>query len=82
MGGLIRLVIIIALVWLVWRLIKKTLAGRGTPARRQDKPGGPEKMVRCAKCGVHVPEGQAFFHKHLSFCSQEHQQEYLEDHRE
>lgn len=83
--GLIRLIIFIALIWIVWRLVKHTLASRGIsspgnrpPARARDG----EKMVRCEQCGVHVPEGEAFFHKQLSFCSQEHQQVYLEDHRD
>ena len=40
--GLIRLIIIIALVWIVWRLVKKTLASRGmsSPGNRPAAPRG------------------------------------------
>lgn len=81
MGRLIQLVIIVALAWLVWRLIKTTLSGRSPKAPRQGASSHPEKMVRCAQCGVHVPEGEAFVHQRLSFCSQDHQRDYLENHR-
>jgi uncharacterized protein len=77
--GLVRLIIIIALVWLIWRLVKATLARTGSalPARRDDSSG--ERMLRCAQCGVHVPTSTSFRHGGQAFCSQAHQREYLEE---
>ena len=53
--GLIRLLIIAALIYLVWRAVKGLLGER----RRHDNPaGGPaslsQKMVKCRQCGVPV----------------------------
>ncbi|PHR67097.1 PP0621 family protein [Alcanivorax sp.] len=73
--GLIRLIIIAALIYLAWRVIKRLLA----QARPTDS-GNPQIMVKCAQCGVHVPTPEAFSHNGLHFCTQEHQRQYLEHH--
>lgn len=84
--GLIRLLILAALVYVGWLLVKRLLraSGGGGPGgngrRRADAPPRSERMVKCRQCGVHVPEGEAFSHRHLTFCSQEHQRLYLERH--
>jgi uncharacterized protein len=79
--GLIRLLIIAALIYLVWRVVKGLLGER---RRRDDQAGGPatlsQKMVKCRQCGVHVPENEAFQHNNMVFCSQDHQRQYLEHH--
>lgn len=81
--GLIRLLILAALVYLAWRFAKRLLAAanRGDDQRppRSSEPRG-ETMVRCQQCGLHVPEAEAFKHRGLGFCSQEHQRQYLEHH--
>lgn len=79
--GLIRLLIIAALIYLIWRVVKGLLSER----RRRDnntRGAGPlsQKMVKCHQCGVHVPEREAFQHNNLAFCSQDHQRQYLEHH--
>ncbi|MFP1684068.1 PP0621 family protein [Alloalcanivorax sp. C16-1] len=83
--GLIRLLILAAVVYFGWLLVKRLLrASGGGPGdhgrRRADAPPRSERMVKCHQCGVHVPEGEAFLHRHLTFCSQEHQRLYLERH--
>lgn len=83
--GLIRLLILAALMYVGWLLVKRLLrASGGGPVggggRRADAPPRSERMVKCQQCGVHVPEGEAFLHRHLTFCSQEHQRQYLERH--
>ena len=80
--GLIRIVIIVALAWLAWQLIKATLRRTGRlrgPGQRNKAEAG-EKMLPCARCGVHVPASESFRYRDLAFCSQAHQQEYLSDH--
>lgn len=81
--GLIRLLILAALVYLVWRFAKRLLAATNggddqRPARSAEPRG--EIMIRCQQCGLHVPEREAFKHRGLGFCSQEHQRQYLEHH--
>ena len=68
--GLFRLLLIIALVWLAWRLLKSTLlANRGGDSR--DNLEAP-RMVRCAKCGLHVPENESVADQGNHFCSRAH----------
>lgn len=71
--GLIRLIILALLVYLVWRLIK-TVTARGG----KSVPQNTERMLRCAHCGVYVPEHLALPHKDHHFCSPEHRQAWLE----
>lgn len=81
--GLIRILIILALAWLCWQLIKTTLRRMGQlrpPSDNRDEHTG-EKMLPCARCGVHVPASEAFQYRNLAFCCQAHQQDYLDDHR-
>ena len=76
--GLIRLLILAALIYITWRLAKRLLSAgdRRTPDIRSRS----EKMIKCRQCGVHVPEGEALRHRELAFCCQEHQRLYLEKH--
>lgn len=79
--GLIRILIILVLAYLAWQLIKATLTRtgllRGPDTRNKAEAG--EKMLPCARCGVHVPSSQAFRYRDLAFCSEAHQQDYLAD---
>ena len=78
--GIIRLLLLIAAVWLVWRLFRQAFLQ--SPA---DQPGrapgtsGTTRMIRCERCGVHVPESEAFMARGHYFCSHEHQAAWLED---
>lgn len=77
--GLIRLIIIAALIYLAWRVIKRLLA-QAKPTGPDHASGKPQIMVKCAQCGVHVPSAEAFSHNGQHFCSQDHQRQYLEHH--
>ncbi|KAF0804787.1 hypothetical protein A6D6_02821 [Alcanivorax xiamenensis] len=79
--GLIKLVILAALIYVVWRVVKgvsANQAARGRDPRRSSRTIDSERMVKCHLCGVHVPEAEAFRHQSLDFCSREHRREYLE----
>lgn len=65
--GLFRLIILIALVATVFWLWRKLT--RKAPAK-PDEPAPP--MVRCARCGVHVPQKQALQADQQWYCSQAH----------
>jgi peptidoglycan/LPS O-acetylase OafA/YrhL len=56
MMRLLQILLLLALAWVVWRLIRNRLA---PPAERdQTRPPEFEPMARCAACGVHVPKIQ------------------------
>lgn len=73
---IIRLLILAALIWFGYRLVRKFMGGP------QELPG-PEKrneiMQRCAHCGVHVPVGESTQSRGLTFCSEAHRDAYLRD---
>jgi len=56
MTRLLQLLLLAALIWIVWRLLRKALGpGEG---RRDAPPPAFEPTARCAKCGTHVPREQ------------------------
>jgi hypothetical protein len=62
MGRLLQLLLLAALVWIVWRLVRKALAppragGSGEPGAAAEPPQF-EPTARCARCGTHVPRAQ------------------------
>ena len=71
MGKLLILFAVVFAVILVVRVLGKS-APRG-PARRD---GPPVRVVPCAHCGLHVPEGQAIRAEGRHFCSDEHRRLY------
>lgn len=69
MSKLILLLLLGFLAYLVFRGVRRS-------ARRQEqaeKPQAPERMVACARCGVHLPESEAIEGDGgRRFCSEEH----------
>ena len=66
-----RLLFWIALFILAWWLWRKATR----PARPAAKTPGDEQatpMVRCSKCGVHVPQGDALQDEQNWYCSRAH----------
>lgn len=71
--GLFRLlfwIILIAAAFWLWRRLKKSASTRSAKQPRQ-----AGLMVRCANCGVHVPQDQALQNNDQWFCSQAHLQQ-------
>lgn len=66
-----RFLILLVGIAIVYLLLKKYFRN----LQRTDKPVRPpsaENMVRCAQCGVNVPQTEAFFSRGEHFCSDEH----------
>ena len=67
--GLIRLIIIIAIGWLLFRLVKNW---QNRLANKQPKPDEKiDTMVKCVECGVHVPKQNAIDKNGQFFCCEE-----------
>ena len=66
-----RLLLLLLLGFLVYLLIRGFRRSVG-----RDKPltpvAGPEDMVRCSQCGVHLPKGESFTSQGKFYCSDEH----------
>ena len=69
---ILRAFILGLLLWLVWRWVIR-------PRRRRPVAGKPppsvENIVRCARCGLHVPEQEALQHAGRYYCSAQHKLE-------
>jgi len=56
------------------------LKGYGKKVQRDKPPprdGGEEDMVRCAQCGVHLPQSESLTTRGMFFCSAEHQRQHM-----
>ncbi|MHB8347827.1 MAG: PP0621 family protein [Acidiferrobacterales bacterium] len=73
MEELFRLVLAVAAIWLIVRRLKHP-GPRGGVSHRIPKDHSPDSMpmLRCARCGVYVPQDEAVNAHGQAFCSREH----------
>lgn len=65
---LLLLIVLAAIVWFLARQRKADAHGRDAAP----PPRPAEKMVSCARCGVHLPESEALVADGRHYCSDEH----------
>jgi uncharacterized protein len=68
--NLIRILVIALIVWLVYRMIQRTLA-KPEPEKPADAKLATD-MVRCAHCGIHIPKNEALQRDGFYYCSEQH----------
>jgi len=66
-----RFLILLVGIVIVYLLLKKYFRNLQGPASGA-KPPIAENMVRCAHCGVNVPQTEAIFSRGEYFCGDEH----------
>jgi len=66
-----RFLILLVGIVIVYLLLKKYFRNLQGPASSA-KPPIAENMVRCAHCGVNVPQTEAIFSRGEYFCGDEH----------
>jgi uncharacterized protein len=75
-----KLLLILAALVLVYFAVKAYQRG---VIRRAEPPSprgrSAEKMVRCARCGVHLPRSESLMSGGEFFCSEEHRREHDRD---
>lgn len=72
-----KFILFLALVFLAYffaRFILNTLIEARKNNRKETKTHEPhaEAMVRCANCGIHLPQSEAYFSGEHTFCSEGH----------
>lgn len=78
MGKLLSWIVLGALAYLAWRVFvilqrkqeARTRAGAGAAGPRP--PADPEAMVRCDRCGVHLPASESIDDGDRHYCSTAH----------
>jgi uncharacterized protein len=79
MGKLLFWIIVVAAVYFGYRLFlvsqrrTERAARQAASKRERDEQGEP--MLRCAHCGVHLPQSEAVVHGGQNFCSIAHRDE-------
>jgi len=74
--NLARLIVIAVAIWLALYLLRR-LFNRSTPTPTdKTTAGSPENMVRCAQCGLHLPEAEAIAHQGRYYCCEEHRRQH------
>ncbi|OGI42047.1 MAG: hypothetical protein A2150_00085 [Candidatus Muproteobacteria bacterium RBG_16_64_11] len=69
MSQFLRILIVLAGLWLILGLVKRFLA-KHRPAA--PKPAANDDVVPCAHCGVYVPRAEAVHPRGRDYCSQAH----------
>jgi len=72
MGKVLFWIVVLAVAWGAWSMIRLSQRKREQGARRAEKRA-PEQIVACAKCGVHLPASEALsLGKDTWYCCPEH----------
>ena len=74
MGTVLRLMIIAAIVWFIYSLVRRTLF---PSSPRVEPPPTAPLMKQCAQCGVHIPETESTQSQGHYFCCEAHRDHFL-----
>lgn len=66
------LIVLAALAGLVWLLTRPRRLSARPHAERRSASRAPETMVRCAYCGIHLPQADALRGRQGWYCSTTH----------
>lgn len=80
MGALLKLVMLVVIGLLVFRVLQRALGLPG-PGRTGVEPPPQQVMRRCAYCRVHVPEGESTQSRGEFFCCEAHRDAHFREHR-
>jgi len=71
--SLLRYLVWFILGWLIFYFAKRLISKTKNPGKVSRKPKPPiDHMVRCGKCGLHVPQQEAIQDGDRYYCCQEH----------
>jgi uncharacterized protein len=66
----IKLIVLAIGVWIVYRILKGY--SRSVGQERPTQVDSVEDMVRCTRCGVHLPRSESILSQGKFYCSEEH----------
>jgi uncharacterized protein len=69
MRFIVLIILVVLAVWLIRRAIRASRAG---PPMQKQASVQQQELVRCARCGVHLPRSEAREAGGLTYCGEEH----------
>lgn len=83
----VRAIVFLLFVILVFLILKFTLnrvieirqrnrEATQKPESKNPSDVDPQSMVRCAECGIHLPQSEAFYDGKDTFCSEGHMRDF------
>lgn len=70
--NLIRLIVIGLIIWLLYRAFQRMLSKPDTGQKSSPEEKTSHRMVKCAHCGIHIPQDEALKRDEHDYCSPEH----------
>jgi len=67
-----KLILFILLGIIAFLLFKSWGRRSGAPGAKDDTPPDAERMVACARCGVHLPQSESVTVSGKEYCCEEH----------
>jgi uncharacterized protein len=78
MGGILRLLMIAAIIYLVYVWTRNLLNKQIDKQQVQKTSDNHQVMRKCAYCQVHLPESESTQSQGYFFCSEQHRDLYLQ----
>lgn len=77
--GLIRLLTWLVIGYFLWAMVRNYLRKQEAlrKGRAADQPASPVLVVKCRKCGLHLPQSEAVSGSDEWFCGDEHRRQWL-----
>lgn len=73
MAKLLLLVVVVGIVYALLRNYQRAIARQQDQPPASDQPRAvAEDMVRCERCGVHLPRSEGFLSQGRYFCTDDH----------
>ena len=73
MAKLLLLVVVVGIVYALLRNYQRAIARQQDQASAAEQPRAvAEDMVRCERCGVHLPRSEGFLSQGRYFCTDDH----------
>lgn len=76
MGRLLIVLLLAVAVLLWWKHRQRGKRSEEAAPHRPRESTGPEAMLRCAECGVHLPSSQVLPGRGGVFCCHEHRERF------
>ena len=70
-----KLLLLLGVIAVIFWLLVRQRQGAAHDAPESPAPRPAEKMVSCARCGVHLPESEAIVVAGRPYCCPEHSQQ-------